>query len=146
VASLRHLQNTILFLFPVWLDARTTSTLEKILEVVPNKNKNYLAPLCGLPLSPYFSALKINWLMNNVPKVKEAIDQNRCCIGTVDTWIIWVRNRFRFIWTRKRIRISLIHPLGQWPLNLSLRVDLLCMAGKRIVNSLYKMSTHSQRS
>ncbi|KAI5743398.1 hypothetical protein M8J77_017716 [Diaphorina citri] len=73
----------------VWLDARTTSTLEKILEVVPNKNKNYLAPLCGLPLSPYFSALKINWLMNNVPKVKEAIDQNRCCIGTVDTWIIW---------------------------------------------------------
>lgn len=73
----------------VWLDTRTSTTLDKILEVVPNKNKNYLAPLCGLPLSPYFSALKINWLMNNVPQVKLAIDEDRCCIGTVDTWIIW---------------------------------------------------------
>uniref|UniRef100_A0A8D8ZJ29 Probable glycerol kinase n=1 Tax=Cacopsylla melanoneura TaxID=428564 RepID=A0A8D8ZJ29_9HEMI len=73
----------------VWSDARTTVTLDKILEVVPNKNKNYLAPLCGLPLSPYFSALKINWLMNNVPKVKQAIDEGRCCFGTVDTWVIW---------------------------------------------------------
>ncbi|XP_015598250.1 glycerol kinase [Cephus cinctus] len=75
----------------VWLDMRTTTTLEDILDSIPNKtrNKNYLKPLCGLPLSPYFSALKIRWLIDNVPKVKQAVDAGRCAFGTVDTWLIW---------------------------------------------------------
>ena len=76
----------------VWLDMRTTTTLEDILETIPNKtrNKNYLKPLCGLPMSPYFSALKIRWLIDNVPKVKQAVEAENCAFGTVDTWIIWV--------------------------------------------------------
>ncbi|XP_043272233.1 glycerol kinase [Venturia canescens] len=75
----------------VWLDMRTTTTIEDLLETIPNKsrNKNYLKPLCGLPISPYFSALKIRWLMDHVPKVKQAIEANRCAFGTVDSWIIW---------------------------------------------------------
>jgi len=73
----------------VWLDMRTTSTLETLLEKVPNKNKNHLKSICGLPLSPYFSALKLRWLIDNVPKVKEAVDDNRCLFGTMDTWLIW---------------------------------------------------------
>lgn len=52
----------------IWLDMRTSSTVDRLLEKVPNKvkNKNYLQPLCGLPLSPYFSAVKLKWLMDNV--------------------------------------------------------------------------------
>ncbi|KAG7202070.1 hypothetical protein KM043_004745 [Ampulex compressa] len=75
----------------VWLDTRTTTTLEDVLDVVPNKtrNKNYLKPLCGLPLSPYFSALKIRWLIDNIPRIKQAVDAERCAFGTVDTWLIW---------------------------------------------------------
>ncbi|CAK9823133.1 Glycerol kinase [Anthophora retusa] len=75
----------------VWLDMRTTTTLEDILDSVPNKtrNKNYLKPLCGLPMSPYFSALKIRWLIDNIPRVKHAVDEEKCAFGTVDTWIIW---------------------------------------------------------
>ncbi|XP_012281202.1 glycerol kinase [Orussus abietinus] len=75
----------------VWLDMRTTSTMEFLLDTVHyrTRNKNYLKPLCGLPLSPYFSALKIRWLMDNVPRVKQAIEEDRCVFGTVDTWIIW---------------------------------------------------------
>ncbi|XP_076232760.1 glycerol kinase 1 [Calliopsis andreniformis] len=75
----------------VWLDMRTTTTLEDILDNVPNKtrNKNYLKPLCGLPMSPYFSALKIRWLIDNIPRVKQAVDAERCAFGTVDTWLIW---------------------------------------------------------
>ena len=75
----------------VWLDMRTTTTLEDILDSVPNKsrNKNYLKPLCGLPMSPYFSALKIRWLIDNIPRVKHAVDEERCAFGTVDTWLIW---------------------------------------------------------
>ncbi|XP_034942006.1 glycerol kinase-like [Chelonus insularis] len=75
----------------VWLDMRTTTTLEDVLDNIPNKsrNKNYLKPLCGLPLSPYFSALKIRWLIDNVPKVKQAIEAGTCAFGTIDTWLIY---------------------------------------------------------
>lgn len=46
-------------------------------------------PLCGLPLSPYFSALKLRWLLDNQPKVKAALAQDKLMFGTVDTWLIW---------------------------------------------------------
>lgn len=75
----------------IWSDMRTTTTVDELLEAVPNKtkNKNYLKPLCGLPLSPYFSAVKLRWIIDNVPKVEKSIKAGTCCFGTVDTWLIW---------------------------------------------------------
>lgn len=75
----------------VWLDMRTTSTVDQLLDLVPNKtrNKNYLKPLCGLPISTYFSAVKLRWLQDNVPRVKKAMNEGRCLFGTVDSWLIW---------------------------------------------------------
>lgn len=70
---------------------RTASTVDKIL-LNGKRNKNFLKNVCGLPVSTYFSALKIRWLIDNVDAVKEAIANNRCLFGTVDTWLIWVRN------------------------------------------------------
>lgn len=69
---------------------RTTSIVDDILKKTRNQNKNYLQPLCGLPISPYFSALKLKWLLENVPRVREALDQKRCMFGTIDSWLIWV--------------------------------------------------------
>ncbi|XP_056631331.1 glycerol kinase [Diorhabda sublineata] len=75
----------------VWLDVRTSSTVDCLLDKVPNKtrNKNYLKPLCGLPLSPYFSAVKIKWLQENIPKIKKAMAAGTCMFGTIDSWLIW---------------------------------------------------------
>uniref|UniRef100_A0A1B6C2C1 Probable glycerol kinase n=1 Tax=Clastoptera arizonana TaxID=38151 RepID=A0A1B6C2C1_9HEMI len=73
----------------VWLDNRTSTTLDKLLEKIPNKNKNYLKSISGLPLSPYFSALKLRWLMDNEPKVQKAIYEKQCLFGTIDTWLLW---------------------------------------------------------
>ena len=53
-------------------------------------NRLSLQGKCGLPLSTYFSALKIRWLMENVVAVKKAITKGSCLFGTVDTWLIWV--------------------------------------------------------
>lgn len=78
-----------LFLFSVWLDTRTTETCDKILEY-GKRNKNFLKHLCGLPVSTYFSAVKLRWLMDNIDGVQEAIDEHRCLFGTVDSWLIWV--------------------------------------------------------
>lgn len=69
---------------------RTTEIVDDLLKKIRNKNKDYLKPICGLPLSPYFSALKLMWLMENVEAVRQAIEENRCMFGTIDTWIIWV--------------------------------------------------------
>lgn len=75
----------------VWLDVRTSATVDQLLEKIPNKtkNKNYLKPLCGLPISPYFSAVKLRWLIDNVQNVKKAVAANDCLFGTVDSWLIW---------------------------------------------------------
>ncbi|XP_057324108.1 glycerol kinase-like isoform X2 [Microplitis mediator] len=73
----------------VWMDTRTAVIVDDVLKEVRNKNKNYLKPLCGLPISPYFSALKLKWLLANVPRVQEAVDSKRCMFGTIDSWIIW---------------------------------------------------------
>lgn len=70
---------------------RTASTVDTIL-AKGKRNKNFLKAQCGLPLSTYFSAVKLRWLMDNVPDVKMAIKENRCLFGTIDTWLIWVRN------------------------------------------------------
>lgn len=69
---------------------RTTSIVDDILNNIRNKNKDYLKPLCGLPISPYFSALKLKWLLENVPQVQEALIAKRLMFGTIDSWLIWV--------------------------------------------------------
>ncbi|KAI4492423.1 hypothetical protein M0804_002214 [Polistes exclamans] len=73
----------------VWTDIRTASTVDQIIAKFPDKSKNHLKPLCGLPVSPFFSALKIRWLRDNVPAVRKAMRDRRCKVGTMDTWIIW---------------------------------------------------------
>ncbi|XP_069697721.1 glycerol kinase 3 isoform X2 [Periplaneta americana] len=73
----------------VWSDIRADSTVDQILNKVPENNKNALMTLCGLPISPYFSALKMRWLIDNVPSVRRAIREQRCRFGTVDSWLVW---------------------------------------------------------
>ena len=43
----------------------------------------------GLLLDPYFSSTKISWIINNIDGVKEAINEDKVCAGTIDSWIIW---------------------------------------------------------
>lgn len=73
----------------VWSDIRTVSVADQIIARFPDQNKNHIKPLCGLPVSSYFSALKIRWLKENVTAVKKAMWDKRCKVGTMDTWIVW---------------------------------------------------------
>ncbi|MCL4125198.1 UNVERIFIED_CONTAM: hypothetical protein GTU68_062180, partial [Idotea baltica] len=73
----------------VWLDARTASTVEDILKDTPGQNKDYFKESCGLPISTYFSAVKLRWLFENVAAVKEALAKDRLIFGTVDSWLLW---------------------------------------------------------
>nr|CAH7767893.1 unnamed protein product [Callosobruchus chinensis] len=70
------------------MDIRTSSTVDEILQN-GKRPQNFLQNQCGLPVSTYFSALKIKWMMDNVKGVKEAIKEGRCLFGNVDTWLVW---------------------------------------------------------
>ncbi|KAK1364018.1 Glycerol kinase [Heracleum sosnowskyi] len=72
----------------VWMDVRTSSIcrrLEKELE----GGRTHFVETCGLPISTYFSALKVLWFFENVEKVKEAVENGDALFGTIDSWLIW---------------------------------------------------------
>ncbi|XP_013882485.1 glycerol kinase isoform X2 [Austrofundulus limnaeus] len=73
----------------VWLDLRTQSTVERLINRTPGRNKNHLKDRTGLPISTYFSAVKLRWLLDNVDQVHQAVLSKRAMFGTVDSWIIW---------------------------------------------------------
>lgn len=76
-----------------WNDLRTEETVEKILDQTPNRDPDYYKPISGLPISIYFSALKIMWLKDNVPHINDAFKQKTCFAGTIDSWLTWVSMR-----------------------------------------------------
>jgi glycerol kinase len=43
----------------------------------------------GLVLDAYFSATKVQWILNNVPGAKEKAAAGELAFGTIDTWLIW---------------------------------------------------------
>ena len=43
----------------------------------------------GLPLASYFSALKLKWLLDNVPGARARAEQGKLLFGTMDTWLAW---------------------------------------------------------
>lgn len=43
----------------------------------------------GLHLSPYFSAAKIAWVLENIPGAKEKSEDGSLCYGTIDTWLLY---------------------------------------------------------
>lgn len=72
----------------VWMDVRTASVCRR-LEKELSGGRTHFVESCGLPLSTYFSAVKLLWLMENVDAVKEAIKKKDALFGTIDTWLIW---------------------------------------------------------
>jgi glycerol kinase len=73
----------------VWMDNRTKDIVDKMIDSVPGRDFNQLKDKTGLPMSTYFSAFKLKWLIDNVDEVRSALAEKRLLFGTVDTWILW---------------------------------------------------------
>jgi glycerol kinase len=43
----------------------------------------------GLVVDPYFSATKIEWLLDNVPNARKRAEQGELLFGTIDSWLLW---------------------------------------------------------
>ncbi|XP_054168044.1 glycerol kinase-like [Oppia nitens] len=73
----------------VWLDNRTSEIVDTILDNIPGRDLNWLKKKTGLPLSTYFTAFKLKWLLHNDRTIFESIKNNRLLVGTVDSWLLW---------------------------------------------------------
>ena len=65
----------------VWQDTRTTD----FLETLSQSQKEKIQFKTGLTIAPYFSASKMNWLLNNVVGAKS----ENAILGTIDSWLLW---------------------------------------------------------
>jgi glycerol kinase len=69
----------------VWMDTRTKHYVEHMKQQLGGADA--IRTQCGLPLSTYFSAFKLKWILDNVVKNHSTED---LCFGTIDSWLIWV--------------------------------------------------------
>jgi len=70
----------------VWQDTRTSSICSKL---EASGGKDRFRSVTGLPISPYFSATKLMWILDNVPGVRDAAERGDALFGNVDTWLLW---------------------------------------------------------
>lgn len=74
----------------VWQCARAKELCRKL-----SANGDMVKRKTGLPLSPYFSAAKLAWMLQTVPAVAEARERGTLCCGTMDCWLVFRLTRER---------------------------------------------------
>ena len=70
----------------VWQDRRTSDYCSSLRK--DNVNK-LIRRLTGLELDAYFSATKIQWILNNIKGAKAKAKAGKLAFGTIDTWLLW---------------------------------------------------------
>lgn len=69
----------------VWQDRRTSAFCDEIRK----SHADLILEKTGLETDAYFSASKINWILENVEGVREQAKNGELSFGTIDTWLIW---------------------------------------------------------
>ncbi|MET9487610.1 glycerol kinase GlpK [Nocardia sp. NPDC006630] len=70
----------------VWQDTRTDRIISDLNKAGHGELIRHRA---GLPPAPYFSGGKLQWILENVPGVREDAENGDALFGTPDSWLIW---------------------------------------------------------
>jgi glycerol kinase len=70
----------------VWQDRRTA---ERCRSLGGRFGTSYLADRTGLVWDPYFSATKIEWLLENVGGLRAKVENGDAIFGTIDSWLVY---------------------------------------------------------
>jgi glycerol kinase len=70
----------------VWQDTRVDPL---VAEYARNGGQDRFRAQTGLPLASYFSALKLRWLLENVPHARRRAEAGDLAFGTIDSWLLW---------------------------------------------------------
>ncbi len=69
----------------VWQCSRAKDICQKMRE----EDRDYISTNTGMPLSPYFSAGKMAWILEHYPEAKELDKTGNLCYGTIDCWLLY---------------------------------------------------------
>lgn len=73
-----------------WTDTRTAEIVQHLEIMTDEETKKQMKEKTGLPLSTYFSAAKLRWLLDNDDEIREEYERGQdLMFGTVDTWLIY---------------------------------------------------------
>ena len=70
----------------VWQDTRVEAQVAKLEQ---ETGSDFFRSKTGLPLSTYFSSLKIAWLLENVPGLRSKAQSGDILFGNVDAYLAW---------------------------------------------------------
>ncbi|MBI1967254.1 MAG: glycerol kinase GlpK [Gemmatimonadetes bacterium] len=70
----------------VWQDRRTAA---RCAQLVRQRKAALIRERTGLVLDPYFSATKIEWLLEHAPTVGRRVAAGEAVFGTMDTWLLF---------------------------------------------------------
>jgi glycerol kinase len=70
----------------VWQDTRTAEAVEHLSK---HGGKDSLREKTGLPLTTYFSGLKIAWILDNVKGAREEAERGDLLFGNIDSYLLW---------------------------------------------------------
>lgn len=70
----------------VWQDRRTAARCD---EIKAAGWKDKIQDKTGLVIDAYFSASKLEWLLDNVEGARALAESGKLLFGTIDSWIIW---------------------------------------------------------
>jgi glycerol kinase len=70
----------------VWQDRRTANMCD---ELKDHGWAEKIQAKTGLILDAYFSASKVQWLLDHVPEARMRAEQGELAFGTIDSWILW---------------------------------------------------------
>ena len=70
----------------VWQDTRVAKDVARF---AANGGQNRFREATGLPLSTYFSSMKVRWLLENVAGARESAAAGELLFGTIDAFLLW---------------------------------------------------------
>jgi glycerol kinase len=70
----------------VWQDTRVADT---VTQLASHGGQNRFRASTGLPLSTYFSGLKIAWILDHVPGARTRASAGELLFGNIDTYLLW---------------------------------------------------------
>jgi glycerol kinase len=70
----------------VWRDIRTVDICD---ELAREEGQDRFRTQVGLPITTYFSAPKLQWLLDNVDGLRQAAEKGDALFGNMDAWLVW---------------------------------------------------------
>ena len=72
----------------VWQDMRTADLVAQFSAESPLGQDRFREET-GLPLATYFSGLKLKWLLDNVPGLRDDAERGDAVFGNMDSFVVW---------------------------------------------------------